>query len=343
MVNLFMRSQHPLHSYTSRCFFSLLLVFFGITSLSAAEQRTNGTPRQLANGIAAKVEGQIITIDQVRAEMAPIVAQIRREARSREDFNQRLDALQTEVIRSLIDRVLIVNEFESRGAKIPQAYLESEYEDFIRREFDNDRARFLEYLRQSGMTPRQFRDDLRKRVIVSVMRQQNRRSAAEISPERIEKFYQENRARFYQPDSVRLRQIVLMPLADEGMEPLRQTARRILSELQTGGDFSDLASRFSQLETRRRGGDEGWITRGDIREELSDIAFSLNKGAYSEAIELGRNIFILYIEDKREEMIQPLSMVREQIENMLAGELIRESQELWLERLRERAFIRIFI
>jgi peptidyl-prolyl cis-trans isomerase SurA len=337
-----MRTQHRLYYFSSLYLLSLLLLLGGLTpfELSAQEARQE---RQLANGIAATVEGEIITIDQVRAEMAPIVAQIRREARSRDDFNQRIEALQAEVVRSLIDRILIVKEFESRGAIIPQAYLESEYEDFIRREFDGDRSRFLEYLRENGLTPRQFRDDLRKRLIVGVMRQQNRRSAAEISPERIESFYRANRARFYQPESVRLRQIVLMQLADEGMEPLRQTARRIMSELETGGDFADLASRFSQLETRRRGGDEGWIAREDIREELSDIAFSLEKGEFSKPVELGRNIFILYVEDRREEMVQPLSMVREQIEDLLAGEMIRESLEVWLERLRERAFIRIFI
>lgn len=337
-----MRTPFRIFSAASVVALSLLTLVGGplLQSLSAQENRQQ---RQLANGIAATVQGEIITIDQVRAEMAPIVAQIRREARSRDDFNQRIEALQAEVVRSLIDRILIVQEFESRGAIIPQAFLESEYEDFIRREFDGDRSRFLEYLRENGMTPRQFREDLRKRLIVNVMRQQNRRSASEISPERIESFYRANRARFYQPESVRLRQIVLMQLADEGMEPLRQTARRIMSELETGGDFADLASRFSQLETRRRGGDEGWISRNDIREELSEVAFSLQKGEFSQPIELGRNIFILYAEDRREEMVQPLSMVREQIEELLAGEIIRESQEVWLERLRERAFIRIFI
>lgn len=337
-----MRTPFRIFSAASVVALSLLTLVGGplLQSLSAQENRQQ---RQLANGIAATVQGEIITIDQVRAEMAPIVAQIRREARSRDDFNQRIEALQAEVVRSLIDRILIVQEFEGKGAIIPQAFLESEYEDFIRREFDGDRSRFLEYLRENGMTPRQFREDLRKRLIVNVMRQQNRRSASEISPERIESFYRANRARFYQPESVRLRQIVLMQLADEGMEPLRQTARRIMSELETGGDFADLASRFSQLETRRRGGDEGWISRNDIREELSEVAFSLQKGEFSQPIELGRNIFILYAEDRREEMVQPLSMVREQIEELLAGEIIRESQEVWLERLRERAFIRIFI
>lgn len=116
-----MRTPFRIFSAASVVALSLLTLVGGplLQSLSAQENRQQ---RQLANGIAATVQGEIITIDQVRAEMAPIVAQIRREARSRDDFNQRIEALQAEVVRSLIDRILIVQEFESRGAIIPQAF-----------------------------------------------------------------------------------------------------------------------------------------------------------------------------------------------------------------------------
>ena len=57
----------------------------------------------------------------------------------------------------------------------------------------------------------------------------------------------------------------------------------------------------------RKGGDWGWIERKDIRKELSDIAFGLEKNQYSQAIEMEGTIFILTQSDKREEMIQPVS------------------------------------
>ena len=54
--------------------------------------------------------------------------------------------------------------------------------------------------------------------------------------------------------------------------------------------------------------------------------FDLEPGQYSEPIEIGETIFILFAENKREEMIQPISEVRDIIENVLVGELAREAQ-----------------
>ena len=54
-------------------------------------------------------------------------------------------------------------------------------------------------------------------------------------------------------------------------------------------------------------------------------------------------IFILYAEDKREEMIQPVALVRDIIENVLVGEIARETQEKWLNDLRNDAYVRYLL
>ena len=132
-------------------------------------------------------------------------------------------------------------------------------------------------------------------------------------------------------------------MADEGLVPLRQTAKKVIEELESGANFGDIARKYSQDEMSRRGGDWGWIERKDVRKELSDAAFALNAGEYSQPIELGGTIFILYAEDKREEIIQPVSQVRDIIENVLVGEIAREAQEKWLEGIRNESYIRYFM
>jgi len=73
------------------------------------------------------------------------------------------------------------------------------------------------------------------------------------------------------------------------------------------------------------------------------VAFSLEPGEYSQPVELDETIFILYCENKREEMIQPVTEVREAIENILIGEIARETQERWLHKLRENGYVRYFL
>lgn len=331
--------------------FKILFTIIGLTSLSFSIQsqtvvdstKPDRSIMRLENGIAAIAEGQIITLEELRGELEPIIPRIRLEAKSESDFNQLIDKLSRDVLQNMIDRIIILKAAEEKGLMIPESYIDQEYNETIARDFGGDRSKFLGYLKQKGETPREFRKEIYRRVAVNAMRQENRKSQSEISPERIEDFYVKNKIRFYQEEALHLRQIILIPLADEGLAPLRQTAKQVIKELQEGANFGDLARKYSQDNMSRRGGDWGWIKRSDIREELSAIAFKLDPGQYSEPVELGGTIFVLYCEAKREELIQPVSQVRDAIEEILVGEIARESQSRWIKNLRSKAYIRYYM
>ena len=301
----------------------------------------------LVNGIAAEVENEIITFEELRREMAPLLRQVQGEARTPAEFDQKMKELYLEVLQSLVDRVIIVKEFhkkveDKKFGPIPRSIIENEFDSVLLEDFNNDRTQLLAHLRQQGLTMREFRKRLQEQIIVSVMRGQMRRSQSEISPEKIESFYNENKIHFYQEESVRLRLIMLKPIAEESPDLLMQTARKIIDELNRGSKFSDLAQRYSQDSRKDRGGNWGWINRADLREELSEAAFDLDINQHSEPVQLGGQVFIMQVDDKREEGIQPLLEVRERIENILVDQLARQAQQRWLERLRRDAYIKYF-
>lgn len=317
----------------------LVIAFFFLIQLRAEEDKI--LP-EMGNGIAAIAEGEIVTVEQLRREMEPILPRIRAQARSQQEFSASIQQVSREVLQNMIDRILIVKAAEDEGLLIPPSYIDQEYEDVLTRDFGGDRGRLLNYLKVQGLTAREFREDIYKRVVVNFMRQQNRKSQSEISPERIQKFYIQNKIRFYQDESIWLRQIILHPKDEEGIESLRKTARTIIDKLDAGASFGNLASEYSKGIVGKKGGDWGWIKRQDIRSELSKVAFDLKPDEYSQPVEIDETIFILYCEDKREEMIQPVTQVRDAIENVLAGEIARETQERWIRNLRENGYVRYF-
>lgn len=295
------------------------------------------------HGIAAVVEDRIITYEEMRREMAPLIGQVRSQSRSPAEFERNMEELYLEVLQDLVDRVLIVKDFYSEEERfIPRSYVDNEYDRILIEDFGNDRRKFLENLQQEGKTVREFRKDLEERIIVSVMSGQMRKSQAEVSPEKIEEFYNENKIHFYQEESVHLLLIMLKPFADESPDLLRQTAEKVIAELDSGEDFAEVARKYSQDSRAKRGGDWGWINRADLRAELSEAAFELEADEYSEPIQLGEQIFILKAEATREEGIQPLDEVRDRIENILAGRIAREAQKRWKERLRKDGYVKYF-
>ncbi len=318
----------------------LTILFVPLVSLQAQQ---NDLMPELGNGIAAIAEGEIITVEQLRREIEPMVPRLRAQARTEQEFAEGVQQISREILQNLVDRILIVKSAEEEGLLIPPSYIDQEYEDVLNRDFGGDRARLLSYLQAQGQTPREFREDIYNRIVVNFMRQRNRKSQSEISPEQIQEFYIQNKIRFYQEESIRLRQIVLTPTTNQTFESIKETAETIIQELSEGVNFADAARTYCTDAVGKKGGDWGWVKRQDIRKELSDVAFQLKPNEYSQPIELDKTIFILYCENKREEMIQPAAQVRDIIEGILAGEIVRKNQERWLRNLRENGYVRYFL
>lgn len=296
----------------------------------------------LVQGVAAQVEDRIITFEQLRREMAPLVPRIQQEARTEEEFETKLGELYLDVLQSEIDKVIIVNYFEEKKFQMPQSVIENEYDRILIEDFSNDRGQFLEYLNSQGKNTREFRRDLRERIIVSAMRSHMNKSVAEISPERIEHYYEDNKESFYEDESIKLRLIMLKPIGDESPDLMRQQAEKIVGEIASGMSFEDAAKKYSQDTRRSRGGDWGWVARKDLNANLADTAFSLQPGETSAPLYLGKQVFILHVDEARPAGIQTLENVREQIEDILAGQLTRQHQREWIERLRNNAYIRYY-
>lgn len=325
------------------CLVSLLIYGAGLTVSAPMFAIGSSIDGRFENGIVAEVEGRIITVGDVRRRLEPLLPQIANAVSSQEEFESQIEMIEDEIIQTLVDEVLIVRDFYSdEKRQIPRSIVENEMQERLVNEFDDDRAKFLAYLKSIGKTRAEYRQMIKEDIVVSWMRGQNRKSQSIVSPIKIENYYTENRDQYFEADGVHLRLILLKQIADENQSILNQTAETIMTRLKNGASFADLAKEFSQDSRRAQGGDWGWIARTDLREELANAAFALDSGEFSEPIKLGKEIFILKVEEKRLAGIRPLDEVREDIEAKLAAQMQRESQERWLERLRRNAYVRYF-
>ncbi|HCR36873.1 MAG TPA: hypothetical protein DIU37_01840, partial [Opitutae bacterium] len=296
-----------------------------------------------AGGIAAVVEDQIITIEELRKEVAPFVQQLQREARSPEDFNRRLENLSQQAMRYLVDEALVLNSFKDKQEKtkfkIPQSYIDSQIDQYIASKFNNDRKAFIASLKAQGKTQRQFEQEFEDQIAISYMRGQIQKSQAEISPEKIEQFYRDHPQLFRQEDAVDMYMITLKTEQDtETIKVLETTFKE--GKVQTGEQFQKLARKHSRDEKRKDGGDWGWVSKEDLRGEIADRAFALKPGEHTGPIVVGKSTFFIFVKDKRKAGTKDLELVRSNIEDMLSNQLSQQAQERWLEGLRKKAYIK---
>ena len=80
---------------------SFLFASFALLGLS---QHAHGSARcrsdRMGNGIAAIAEGEIITIEQLRRELEPIIPRLRAEARSEKEFSESINRMSREVLQT---------------------------------------------------------------------------------------------------------------------------------------------------------------------------------------------------------------------------------------------------
>jgi peptidyl-prolyl cis-trans isomerase SurA len=329
-----------------------------LSLLAAAGFRAAGDPAptappgdnlnlRYADGIVAIVEDKVITVDDVRHEIEPLMAQLQRDARNEADFNQKFEQLQDSVIQTLIDKQLIIKEFHKHKEgedekKIPASFVDSRVAEVLNDQFDNDRSKFLAYLRARGETQNDFRKDQEDEIIYHYMREQQEKSESIVSPVRIEQFYKENKDQFFQEDSVHLRLIQLSRANGDSDDGLKAKANAILARFHSGEKFEDLAKEFSEDTKRTKGGDWSWMSRTNLKPEFADPLFVLKKGEATQPIITPDGCFILFVEDRKYAGIQPLDQVREQIEHILNTQMTQTSTEHWLERLRRNGYVKHF-
>lgn len=294
-----------------------------------------------ADAVVAIVEDRAITKAEVMKEVEPFIPQIRAASNSEFEFNQRVNAYVGDILQNMIDRELIVKDFAKKGMSIPQSYLDTYFDDHLKREFNGDRAELLRYVKAQGKTIKQFREDMRKEIIVNYMRGNMRQTVAEISPKKIAEYYEKNRQKWYSPASVKIRMITLKTSMAMTFEANKKLAAQIMEKINGGADFAELAKTYSKDDSSAKGGDWGWYKKGQLNPALDKAVFATPAGKTTQPIEIGDMIFILKVEDTRPEGVQQIDDVREQIEFAIADANSKAAYQKWIEDLRAKAYIKI--
>jgi peptidyl-prolyl cis-trans isomerase SurA len=324
------------------------IIALGAPLLAFAQDATpapdldDGLNLRFANGIAAVVESKIITVDDIRRELAPILPQIRRDSRNQQEFSEKLERVQEEIVRNLVDRALIVKDFrKDEKRKIPESYVDNAIQEQLTTQFEGDRARFLAYLKSRGFTLRDYRKEMEEEIIYGYMRGQQRKSLNVVSPAKVEAYYAANQSQFHQDEQVHLR-LIQLSRGDLTDAQLTTKAEEIAAKFRAGEKFEDLAKTYTQDARKAKGGDWGWQKRADLKPEFSDPLFALAPGQISAPIVQKEGVYLLFAEERKEAGVPPIAEVREQIETTLAQQMTRQAQEQWLARLRKGAYVRLY-
>lgn len=167
-----------------------------------------------------------------------------------------------------------------------------------------------------------------------------------VKPSDIATFYEKNPDRFQQAESVRAAHIlVLVPQdADEKTRAAAKArAEAALKAARAGQDFAQLARRYSNDASAQRGGDLGFIPKGQMVPAFEAAAFALEPGQVSDLVETQFGYHVIKALEKRPARIVPFVEAAAQIEQFLEQQQRQEKSKALVEQLKSKGKVQIFI
>ena len=301
-----------------------------------------GAEPEVINGIAAIVNGDVITYSQVRELSAPREKLLRSQYTGQELEKALKDAREA-ALKDLIDRRLIIQAFQKEKFQIPDHFVDEQVHGIIKESFGGDRNTFIKTLEAQSYSLGEFKEKETERMIVQAMRAKNVKRNPISSPTKVEEYYKKHRAEFTAKEQVKLRMIMIPGHADTGQSATQKAlAEEVLGQLAGGAEFERIAQTYSEDGTRDVGGDWGWIGRNTLAAPLEKIAFNMPIGRISNIIDYGGNYYILKAEERQGGTTRSLAEARPDIEKKLLQEEAQDLQERWIAGLRAKAYIRTF-
>ena len=148
----------------------------------------------------------------------------------------------------------------------------------------------------------------------------------QVTQQDLQDYYDNHRDEYRVPEQVNVRHILIktpLPGPDgkvdqKGVDAARAKAEDVLKQVQAGGNFAELAKKYSEdTGSAKEGGSLGWIGRGRTVPEFEKEAFSLPKGGTSGLVQSSYGFHIIHVDDKQDAHVKSLDEVKAQIEPQL--------------------------
>ena len=297
---------------------------------------------ELVDGITAVVSSAVVTHAEVEDFTMPARQALSRDYAGEPGvFQQKMTDALNDGLEQLIERQLILHEFQVGGYKLPDSLGDELVQERIH-DLYSDRITMMKTLQAQGKTYEKFRQEVLDQFIVQQLRLKNASPGKIlISPYKVETYYLNHQDDFKIADEVKLRMIVLNKSSDDDTNAVG-LAGEILAKIKEGASFSEMATVYSQGSQRSQGGDWGWIERSKLLQELAEAALPLKPGQVSGVIETPGACYIMLVEDKHPAHVKPLSEVRDEIEVTLRTQTQKQLQQQWIVQLKKKTFIRLF-
>ncbi len=284
-------------------------------------------------GVAVEVEGSRLTQAEVDEESGKRMAMFGGQIPP-----DRIETAKTEIRKGVIDSFITRTLLQREIGKRKIAASDKEIAAVVREITTQLPAgvSLKDFLKSNGMDDARMREEIGLNLRVKKLIAQELGAKGRATDKEISDFYQKNRGQFTQPESVRVRHL-LVAAAPEDSEKIRAEKRARAEEyrkqLLAGANLADLAAKHSDCPSKQNGGDLGFFSRGQMVKPFDDAAFSQKKDEIGPVVETEFGFHILQVLEQRKEEVAKLDG---EVKKRIGGHLEQQKQQAAFEVLMKK-------
>ncbi len=308
---------------------------FGVAAVAAA-------PVIAASKKAAVVNGTVISLSELDNE----VNQAKRRMAQQGQMVKEADTakLKSQILDRLIEQKLLYAQSKKEGIKISDKTIDDHLAKLQAR-FPS-KAEFDKALKQMNLTEASLREKTREGMAIQELITKDVADKITITDDEVKKFYKSHPEFFKQPEQVKASHILIKSDAKDD-QAKKDAAKKKIEDIQkkvkNGGDFAELAKKYSEGPSSKQGGDLGYFGRGQMVKPFEDAAFALKPGQVSDIVQTRFGYHLIKVTDKKAAGTVPFKDVKEKIRGYLKQQKINTALETYIKKLKEGAKIEKFI
>jgi peptidyl-prolyl cis-trans isomerase SurA len=295
---------------------------------------------ETCNRVVAIVNKDLVTLYELTNKIKEMTGFEPSELRL-QDEKKYLEA-RRHILDLLIDEKLTMGKIQELGIQVTEKQVDETIER-IKRNRSLTHEDLLAGLKKKGMEYKAYRKMIKAQVEKVRLINFEIKSKIIVREEDIKAYYEKHRQDFTGKGRVHLAIILLRGEKSGGSadDSLRQKAKEIVTRLQNGEDFSELARKFSQGPGAKDGGDMGYFKITQLDPELRQVIGDMSAGEVSGPIERKSVIQIIKLVDKEETGVRSFDRVKDAIYQILYQEEVDKRYSTWIKELRESAYTKI--
>jgi len=289
------------------------------------------TPGNVINMILVKVNNDPILLTDLETTVDSQVELLRQQL-PEEEIAAQLPQLQRTVLIGLIDQKMMQQRAEDLGITADANMVDSQIRRLREANDITSDEEFQQALAEVGMTADKLREQVRDTLRQQQLVQQEVNRSVFVSEGEIAQYYNEHAEEFEAPTKVRLRQLIFLTAGGDS-EALMQQAHEALAELQGGGDYATVSSKY--VNATAMTGEDTFIAMNELNEALSESVPDMPVGAY-ELVQSKFGFHIVSVLERQDRSVAALDDVSQAIRQRLTSEKSQKAIQDYLVGLRER-------